>query len=103
MSVTKISVSDSEKVTSILASLVTHGLSEDDQKRFFDDLNERKGDMDVVVNINGFDVDSKLFFRHMESVYDDHVHRSAHNLLERKVRCGISRSIWWKPCGNFWG
>lgn len=37
----KFSVSENVHLTQILASLVTHGLSEDDQKRFFEVLKGR--------------------------------------------------------------
>ena len=79
------SVSDSVRVTQILASLVTHGLSEDDQKQFFSDLRHRKGEMDVTVRINGFDVDSTKFFGSIEGEFDEHVRKAARKLLEDQM------------------
>lgn len=82
---TTFSVSDNVRVTQILASLVTHGLSEDDQNRFFEVLKGRKGDMDVVVSINGFDVDSRSFFLYLEDTYEENVRKDAHKLLEDQM------------------
>ena len=70
---------------SLITNAITYCLSEEEQRAFFEDLQERKGVVDATATINGRTVPLSDFARRLAACFEENVEARANEIAEERI------------------